>query len=368
MENHKDKNPAGDGCCPLCQERRVEWLDQGGWMCPSCLLGGTDADQRHRGIAPALLSHFSAAEVAALNPKGWPTRLGLRHLEDTALAGYYVSPQTALRIAEVTGREIVRIRKTPLLPLHMTAGYRLESRPCQGKAGQAPLPLTIGAICRPGDTAAITELVIHSLPFCDHFAFVLDSADPEDTRRFSAVLTADPTVARSAPDIRVTYHALNRDFGAQRNHLQSLAGTDWVLHLDTDERPSTLMEDGIARALRHADLTGVTSVGFARANYVDGRLSALWPDIQFRLNRRFVRYKGAVHESPDVPWQQQDWSLHGHILHFLTADRLPKRAESYEAISTGGGRPHDRALLETPYEVPYEDDPLAAFRPAPTQS
>lgn len=143
----------------------------------------------------------------------------------------------------------------------------------------------------------------------------------------------------------IAAHPLAGDFAAQRNRLQAMAGEGWVLQIDSDEAPDPTLIAALGWLTAEADRDGLRSLGIARRNHVDGRLSALYPDIQYRLNRADVRFANRVHERPVVPFEQTSLALAGAIDHHLTGTRVRERTQIYERMSDGAGRPEDEALL-----------------------
>lgn len=365
-----DTVPDGHGVCPLCLETRCTMGPDDRWSCPSCQLQGLDLAQRHAPLPASLIRSFDRDSLELRNPYGWRNKLGLEREASMRLGDFIVPPPTALMLSEALQRNIIAIKTSPFIRWDHAARYRLVSQPLSQDVGQPSGNdrLTIGGICRAGDAQLVASLIDSCRHLTRHYAFVVDAGGDTTAADFRAALdTVTEKAGRSLDglDIRILVHALNNDFGSQRNRVQDLATTDWVLQLDTDERLSADFATGLELALARAEKTGMRSIGFARANYVDGLLSALWPDVQFRLNRREVRYLGTVHETPGVHWRRQSWSLVGHILHSLPKVRLAQRQERYEGIRKGGGKPADTAQLETPFpDVFKEDDPFFNLRPA----
>ena len=171
-------------------------------------------------------------------------------------------------------------------------------------------------------------------------------------RRIILLDALDPGIhAARFPGAVVAAHPLTGDFAAQRNRLQTLAATGWVLQIDTDELPDEAMIDSLGWLTAAADRDGLRSLGLPRRNHVDGRLSALYPDIQYRLNRSDVRFEGIVHERPVVPFAQTSLALTGAIDHRMDGARVRERTRVYGAMSAGGGRPEDEALLLEPFDA-----------------
>ena len=155
----------------------------------------------------------------------------------------------------------------------------------------------------------------------------------------------------SAPALRALARPLDGDFGAQRCVAQRAARASWVLQIDADEWPEPALLDAMDALTALADRQGLRSLGLPRRNMVDGRRSDLWPDIQYRLNRREVRFRGAVHERPDAPggWRRTTLALDGPIDHHLDRARVEERSRAYEAMAPGGGRPADERALLRPF-------------------
>lgn len=153
---------------------------------------------------------------------------------------------------------------------------------------------------------------------------------------------------------RLHARPLAGDFGAQRTALQRLARRPWVLQLDADE---TMDEPSLGRlgaVLRAAERDGVQALGLPRRNLVDGALSDHYPDPQYRLCRRTVRYEGRVHERPRLasPARRSRLALGVHLDHHLTAERVRARTARYGAMSEGAtdtARPADERALLTPF-------------------
>jgi hypothetical protein len=151
--------------------------------------------------------------------------------------------------------------------------------------------------------------------------------------------------------LQIIGHPLDADFAAQRNRVQAAARTPWVLHLDCDERLSPEARRALFGLIESAEFSGTPVVALTRRNLVDGRLSALYPDLQYRLVRRSIAFTRAVHEYPVVPPGQQAFAhLGSGILHYLTGEHVERRAHRYEAIQQDAGRPDDTALLLQPFE------------------
>ena len=167
-----------------------------------------------------------------------------------------------------------------------------------------------------------------------------DPALPEfierNGERFSeivVVLDAEPAGAK-LPRATVVERPLRGDFAAQRNAGMAAVAAPWAFHLDLDET----VDDALARSLgplaAHAEAAELEAVGFPRRNVVDGRLSALYPDVQYRLLPRGGRFENRVHERPLAcrDWRRTTIALTGAIDHHLDSRRIAERSRRYDAL------------------------------------
>ncbi len=213
--------------------------------------------------------------------------------------------------------------------------------------------ITIGGICTTNDTIAIAHIIRLCLPMARHFVFVVDTYDRATATNFENELRQQLSEELTHDDnLKIGYNSLEQNFSRQRNIVQALAETPWVLQLDTDETLSPELVHQLGWTITKADNMNVPSVGIPRRNYVDGHLTAHYPDIQYRLNRKKVRYTQPVHETPDVAWYDKVYCWLGHIDHHLASARLQKRSATYEGIEKGAGKPQVLTLLQTPFSLP----------------
>ncbi|MDE0923311.1 hypothetical protein [Aurantimonas coralicida] len=208
-------------------------------------------------------------------------------------------------------------------------------------AASPTVPVSLVVICRPGDLSSLRDQLGLVGNVLDDLCLVVDEPPAADTLQ-SAGWPAT---------IRILQRPLAGDFAAQRNAGQAMARHDWVMQLDADETVDgeTLAALGHVAAL--ADAGGCLSVGLARRNHVDGALSDLFPDIQYRLNRRVVRYAGKVHERPALAGGWRDSFIAPNLVveHHLSRAHVERRSERYEAMQPGKGRLFERDALLTPY-------------------
>lgn len=115
---------------------------------------------------------------------------------------------------------------------------------------------------------------------------VLDSGSTDGTVRIA-----------SARGARVVTRPLT-DFADQRNHAASLADTDWVLHIDADERVTPSLWKEISEAIAASRYDGFV---IPRLNYVFGaplRHGGWYPQHHLRLQRASTgHWTGSVHET-----------------------------------------------------------------------
>ena len=202
--------------------------------------------------------------------------------------------------------------------------------------------VSLGVPCRPGDLAAVLAGLSAHADWTDEAVILVDgvAAPPRPV----------PVAGFPVDGVRVAARPLAGDFAAQRNALQALARNPWMLQLDADEDLAPEVGALLPALAALAGEGEAVSVGLARCNYVDGVMSDLYPDVQYRLNRAEVRYRGRVHERPETGgWQRGFISLHGQIAHRLDGAHVRARSQRYEALAPGQGRPEEEAILLRPY-------------------
>jgi hypothetical protein len=225
--------------------------------------------------------------------------------------------------------------------------------------GAAERPVSLGLFCRPAALeAALAALAVHAA-WTDDVVILLDAAArppaataaagfPQGTLRVGARPLGQEFGQESGQG---SGHESGQDFAAQRNALQDLARHPWMLQLDADETLAAEAGRRLPALAALAETGDVVSIGLARRNHVDGVLSDVYPDVQYRLNRRSVRYAGRVHERPvlDGGWPRSLITLHGTIAHHLDRAHVLARSRHYERLAPGQGRPEEEAALLRPY-------------------
>lgn len=198
-------------------------------------------------------------------------------------------------------------------------------------------PMTLGIMCREHELPS----VLHKFEaFNGEFMECLVVVDQPSQ------WTASVEIPRHC---KVVTRQLDRDFGSQRNFIQELSRTDWVLQLDADEDLSIGSVRKLRRLATLADQQQIVSIGLMRKNFVGSCLSDLYPDVQYRLNRSTVRYEGTVHERPDRPWQKSMIATGMDIDHMLEKAHVDRRSKLYDDISPGNGRLEEENTLKASY-------------------
>lgn len=317
--------------CPACSARALQPTDRAlrypdgsrrtfAFACAFCGCL-TDGDVEAAGRALGALGAGSFAST----PDS-PFGLDLYTLRSAALARNL----RALPADEAQARALVEphselAAKARLLPL----------------ASQAPRPVSLGILCK----ASEVETVLSGLPALASFAAdvtILADGAPAPPRPVEAE-------SFSASTVRLAFRPLAGDFAAQRNALQDLSRETWMLQLDSDETLASGCAAKLALLAGLAEADGLLSVGLTRRNLVDGVASDVFPDVQYRLNRREIRYAGLVHERPERPWAKSLLVPGDGIEHHLTRERVLTRSRTYEAMAPGHGRPEEEDELLKPY-------------------
>lgn len=176
---------------------------------------------------------------------------------------------------------------------------------------------------------------------------VVDGGSEDDTVEWCERLGA--TVIR---------HPFENDFAAQKNRAVEALHTDWVYLHDPDERleppllellPLLIDEEEGQPFLMQAGIIPDTEevfdcYGIARRNYIDGALTEVYPDYQYRLFKNYCRYEGAVHEEivnfenrTEVDYKNVH--LNGpsrfNILHYKSSTKQQQQNDLYDTIERG---------------------------------
>ncbi|MEF2549884.1 hypothetical protein VQ042_00695 [Aurantimonas sp. A2-1-M11] len=205
------------------------------------------------------------------------------------------------------------------------------------------VPVSLVMLCRSSDLASFPKALAPASKAFDDLCLVVDAVEAD--------VTAWPRAADWPHPVRLLRRPLAGDFGGQRNAGQAMARHDWVLQLDADETLDAASFAALGRVAALAEPCGSVSIGLPRRNRVDGILSDLFPDIQYRLNRRSVHFDGKVHERPALPRGWRDGFIAPNLCidHHLSRAHVERRSTRYEAMDPGKGRLFEREALLTSY-------------------
>lgn len=204
--------------------------------------------------------------------------------------------------------------------------------------GQTRIAVALGVLCRPHEAERVSRRAAIHRSWAAEIVLMVDGDDADAGR-----------VAAGKFGVRIVARPLEGDFAAQRNALQDASRAKWVLQLDADENLSAETGALLPALAAQCERENVVSVGLRRRNQVDGVVSDVFPDVQYRLNRRHIRYAGRVHERPVRDWQRSMISLHGAIEHEMSAAHVMARSGAYDALDPGQGRLEETERLLTPY-------------------
>ncbi len=275
------------------------------------------------------------------------------HLAEALAVGTFVSDPDApygldlytLRIAATRrGRGVRPLDAEDRAALRHPHAERAARADLYDLEGAETCPVSLGLLCRPFELDAMLAGLSAGAGWTDDVVILLDAAADS----FSHAVTVNGFRAGA---VRVAARPLAGDFAAQRNALQALARHPWMLQLDADEALDAATGRRLPALAALAEAGAVRSIGLARYNRVDGVLSDVFPDVQYRLNRREVAYAGRVHERPHLAggWPESFITLHGAIEHRLSRAHVEARSRRYEALDPGRGRLEEIEALLRPY-------------------
>ncbi len=161
------------------------------------------------------------------------------------------------------------------------------------------------------------------------------------------VLDTDDRIKVPGTNVTTVCRPLDGDFANQRNGGNHAASASWVFHLDLDEIASPDLTALLGRVAYQAQAAGLRAVGLPRRNRVDGVLSDLYPDTQYRLMPRTERFENRVHERPVAcrDWTRTSICLKAPIVHDLTRSRVEERSRHYDALGQSTERDEDTRRL-----------------------
>ncbi len=197
------------------------------------------------------------------------------------------------------------------------------------------LPVALVLLARHVDDALRTTLASHGNAFAETVV-VLDTHDQ---------------IKVPGRNVTTVCRPMDGDFASQRNAGNQATSADWVFHLDLDEIVSPDLTALLGRVAYQAQAAGLRAVGLPRRNRVDGVLSDLYPDTQYRLMPRTERFENRVHERPVAcrDWTRTSICLKAPIVHDLTRSRVEERSRHYDALGQSTERHEDTRRLLMPY-------------------
>ncbi len=150
----------------------------------------------------------------------------------------------------------------------------------------------------------LIEFIVEHKDEEDEIVILDDYSDNEKTKEILDTMC-------SIHEIKFEQRSLNKDYGAQKNHLKNMCTGDYIFNLDADELPNKWLMKNI-KTILEANPT-VDLYWVPRVNTVDGLTQehinkwrwnvnekgwVNWPDYQGRIwrNRPNIMWKNPVHE------------------------------------------------------------------------
>ncbi len=335
--------------CPLCGALRHIEVRQTHLRCRLCSL----VFSKICGALPAIDSYIGKdGSFYFPNWNNWLSRAtGNSFIKD--LTQFNFAPVTVRMFAAQHGRYVSSLRSNlPLTSVYVgwAFGEMMQAHIEDKRGTGAKSQLTLGIIASTSARQEAAALSASMAEFVDEVIIVLDTADDGVAAELQDALRValGPSCKMRSS---VIAHPLNGDFASQRNRVQEAARTEWVLQLDTDEYLTPSTKAFLPNLIHDAERGGWDVVGLLRLNLVDGIVSALYPDVQYRLVRSSIRYIRPVHEYPRVESHHAQFThLGAEIVHTINSSRLSVREAVYNDIQAGADRPEDTALLRRPLE------------------
>lgn len=161
--------------------------------------------------------------------------------------------------------------------------------------------------------------------------------------------------------IRYYERSLNKDFASQTNYAVSKCSNTWTIKLDVDEEFSELFLNALSDTIKKSNEYNSSVVGFPRINTLNGvivndiprnewnvedlkkypklneqKSFPSYPDFQFRLHERSVKWIGKVHELPEPVARQDTRKVsrsENYFFHNKTIDRQIGQNKLYDNIT-----------------------------------
>ncbi|MBA2849853.1 hypothetical protein G4V39_10095 [Thermosulfuriphilus ammonigenes] len=342
--------------CKLCFSF-FENVNYNGVVCPRCgLLHGQDwkiVIEKIKAASQTIkFSNYNTpiVRIGLKKPKGNP-RWGGYNFNPTCFEILLNSHKYV--VTDYPFRAPLLHKKSYLWRYRSTIEYKIKK--INNEEIDAYPSLCVGVICRPNDITSLIEIGKMVQEYVREYVIVIDSFKINGISVASIKQKIHDVLSRNSPNkllIKIADRPLGQDFSAQRNFLHSVANSNWILHIDTDERPSRQLMKNLYWIIEDCQKKGRDTAGFPRKNFVDGKLSAAFPDYQFRLVKKETRWVGKVHEVPVSYLKNYHKTLIYPLYcinHYLESSRLSFRRKFYESIQDGAGRTKNQELLEKPF-------------------
>ncbi len=150
-----------------------------------------------------------------------------------------------------------------------------------------------------------------------------------------------------------------------RNYAISLAKTDWILVIDSDEEISPSLKQEIHNIITQNAQTDITHVYLPRKNIIFGQWmqhTGWWPDEKMRLFKHgTVKWSDAIHSEPECTGEalhlppEEKYAIIHH--HYTSISEWVLRMERYTSIQA-------KELVESKYQFQWQDiirKPLSEF-------
>ena len=147
----------------------------------------------------------------------------------------------------------------------------------------------------------------------------------------------------SLTDITKVQVPVNMDFANARNVVMDVLADDidYIVWLDDDEYFNMslykLIQTGTLATILEQD--NIDILGVPRENLIDGVPSEVWPDVQFRIMKKDIRWVKKVHEHPDFSDKKTGILPNEfHFIHPKSSERFVEQQELYNKIEDGAGQ------------------------------
>ena len=142
-------------------------------------------------------------------------------------------------------------------------------------------------------------------------------------------------------DVNLVQVPVNMDFANARNAVMRVLEEDYIVWLDDDEYFNmsllALIENG--GLVKMLEENAVDVIGVPRENLIDNVPSAVWPDVQFRIMKKEIRWTKPVHEHPEFEGNKVAVLPNEfHLIHPKSSERFSEQQKLYNKITPGAGQ------------------------------